>query len=252
MTEAWTKFRSELAIWQAEGLVARFWWRDDDATGFTPGLSRLLALQSATRTPLALAVIPAQADTDLLMHAAPGLCKLQHGVDHINRAAPGEKKSEFPAREDPGLSLERIVEARRRLTSRSPGRVLPVLVPPWNRISAILAARLSEAGISGLSGFGPDLPDCGNLVQLQTHVDIIAWRRDRRFAGADEVLGTATRLLELRRLASAAVAPIGWLTHHAVHDASAWSFLERFFQFTATHSAVEWIGADAIFAAGNS
>ena len=73
MTRAWEQFRDELATWQAEGLAARFWWRDDDATGFTPALSRLLALQSATRAPLALAVIPAQAETELLMHETKGL-----------------------------------------------------------------------------------------------------------------------------------------------------------------------------------
>ncbi len=252
MTRAWEQFRHELATWQAEGLAARFWWRDDDATGFTPTLSRLLALQSATRAPLALALIPAQAETELLVHEAKGLCMLQHGVDHVNRAAPGEKKSEFPARCDQDDHLARIIAARRDLASRSSGRVLPVLVPPWNRINATLATHLHAAGYRGLSGFGLELPGCNGLIQLNTHVDIVAWRRGKSFVGTDEVLGIATTLLEQRRLGKAAHAPIGWLTHHAVHDGAAWDFLERLFALTMTLSSVEWTGADAIFAAGNS
>lgn len=252
MTDAWRQFGDELSRWKLAGLIARFWWRDDDATGFSPALAQLLALQSAARVPLALAVIPAAAETGLLRHEAPGLCLLQHGVAHLNRATSGEKKSEFPAGEDPLRELARLAESRQEVRKRSAGRVLPVLVPPWNRISRALALRLPEAGFAGLSAYGPDLPDRAGLIQLNTHVDIVAWRRDRSFAGTEEVLRTATALLEQRRAGDNSRAPIGWLTHHAVHDAAAWNFLEQLFAVTMPHPAIEWVSARDIFIAGKS
>jgi hypothetical protein len=37
------------------------------------------------------------------------------------------------------------------------------------------------------------------------------------------------------------------LTHHLVHDDAGWRFLERLFEATATHPAVRWLAAEAIF-----
>ena len=37
--------------------------------------------------------------------------------------------------------------------------------------------------------------------------------------------------------------PVGWLTHHAVHDAAAWAFLERLFSVRG----VRWLSAREVF-----
>jgi hypothetical protein len=75
------------------------------------------------------------------------------------------------------------------------------------------------------------------LRQVNTHVDVVAWRRGRRFVGEDEVLISTLR--HLRSMEG----PIGWLTHHAVHDAETWGFLERLF----TLKDVRWRSAAEVF-----
>jgi hypothetical protein len=137
----------------------------------------------------------------------------------VNRAAPGEKKTEFPAAEPDAQALERLAAARERLRKLAGERALPVLVPPWNRIRESLIPLLSRAGFSGLSRDGKAKPVTG-LKQVNTHIDIIAWHEGRRFIGEEQALSAALELMEMTQ-------PLGWLTHHAVHDEAAWRFLER-------------------------
>lgn len=209
MALGWERFAEEV-----ERRKPVFWLRDDDAVAVTPELERLLSFG----IPVALAVIP-----DL---AQPGLFKkkaafLQHGCDHRNRAAPGEKKTEFPARETIPAALERLRRSHERLVSMGGAGVLPVLAPPWNRMRRDLAAELPRIGLRGLSGYGREQPLPG-LTQVNTHVDIVAWHDGKRFIGEDEAARLAMTFVTESR-------PIGWLTHHAVHDEAAWRFLERLF-----------------------
>ena len=222
MALGWDRFAEEVARRKPA-----FWLRDDDAVTVTPALQRLLAFG----VPVALAVIP-----DL---AEPGLFKedvafLQHGCDHRNRAAPGEKKTEFPAGESVPDALERMRRSHERLLSLGKEKVLPVLAPPWNRMRRELAAELPRIGIRGFSSYRSE-PVQG-LVQHDAHVDIVAWRDGKRFIGEEEAA----------RLAMTYVAqdqPIGWLTHHAVHDAATWNFLERLFALRGPR----WVSAAELF-----
>lgn len=210
---------------------ATFWWRDDDAAEYTPALERLLDVD----VPIALAVVPLKATPELFKHLRDNIVVLQHGTDHVNRAAPGEKKTEFPASEPDERALERLAAAARRLKEMSGGRALPVLVPPWNRIRPDLAGKLSAMGLIGLSRDGTAKPVAG-LAQVNTHIDIIAWHDGRRFIGEAEALAAAIELMEM-------TSPVGWLTHHAVHDAQAWRFLERL----ARIEGVRWASAAELF-----
>jgi len=138
-----------------------------------------------------------------------------------------------------------------RLESVAAGRVLPVLVPPWNRLAPGLAPHLAAAGYRGLSTFNvrniTNLPV--GLKQVNTHIDIIDWKATRGFSGTNEALGRAVRLLAAQRLGDAAGhGPIGWLTHHAVHDAAAWDFLERLFEVTGEAAGVGWRSPARLFA----
>jgi hypothetical protein len=97
-----------------------------------------------------------------------------------------------------------------------------VLAPPWNRLRHDLLKQLPAIGIGGVSGYGPRSaaePEPG-LRQVNTHVDIVAWQESRGFIGEDQALALAIRSLSDEE-------PLGWLTHHAAHDAAAWDFLER-------------------------
>ena len=223
MALAWDRFAEEVA--RRKPL---FWLRDDDAVAVTPALQRLVSFG----VPVALAVIPDLAEPELFK--INGVTFLQHGCDHRNRAAAGEKKTEFPATEAIPDALERLRASRERLVAMGGDRVLPVVAPPWNRMRRELAVELPRIGIRGFSGYrGEAVP---NLVQHDTHVDIVAWKAGRRFIGDEE----AARLAMTYVLKDASV---GWLTHHAVHDAAAWSFLERLFALRGPR----WAGAAELF-----
>ena len=135
MTSAWRCFRDELALWSDIGRNVDFWWRDDDATAPTAALLRLVALSHSSQAPLALAVIPADAQLALLDGLPATVTLLQHGLAHRNGAPAGEKKTEFPAGLPVDDALERLRSGWQRLAHHFGTRAMAVLVPPWNRIS---------------------------------------------------------------------------------------------------------------------
>ncbi|MGQ0547234.1 MAG: polysaccharide deacetylase family protein [Betaproteobacteria bacterium] len=210
---------------------AAFWWRDDDAALPTAALERLLAFE----VPIALAVVPLAVVPELFQVLPARVSVLQHGTDHRNRAGPGEKKTEFPAAEPDARALERLAAASQRLRKMAGERALPVLVPPWNRIRETLVASLPRIGFAGLSQDGKAKPVQG-LKQVNTHIDIVAWHAGRRFIGEAQALAAALELMDV-------ASPLGWLTHHAVHDEAAWRFLERLVRL----EGVRWANAPELF-----
>ena len=79
-------------------------------------------------------------------------------------------------------------------------------------------------------------------------MDLIAWRAGRGFAGEAEALAAATAHLAAKREGRAdAGEATGWLSHHAIHDEAAWSFLERLFETLRAAQGVRWLGAEELF-----
>lgn len=256
MSASWAPLEEEIARWRDAGRTVNFWWRDDDANQPGASLARLLRLSAGTGTPLALAVVPQDVHGGLLEGAGALVHVLQHGVTHRNAALAGEKKSEFPLALSVTDALQSLGHGWIRLSEAFPQRCLRVLVPPWNRVScAGLVAGLGPAGYAGLSRFGPRTPApptgaaAATLVEVNTHVDVIDWRGSRGFAGAQVVLAQAVRHLQARRLGQVDPAePTGWLTHHLVHDAATWDFMERLFAFTARQPGLVWQSPSELFA----
>jgi len=240
----------ELARWHDAGRAVDFWWRDDDAAQPNPALSRLLALAQATATPLALAVIPLQAEKELFAGMGSTVSILQHGADHRNRASAGEKKTEFSRTESPQAAMARLAAARRGLAKRAGLRFHAVLAPPWNRLPEALAPHLAAAGFCGLSRYGVRAAALAapGVAQVNTHVDLIAWRSGRGFAGDEACLSRAVQHLAAKRTGGAdAGEATGWLCHHAVHDEAAWVFLERLFEATLRAPCVRCRSAQELF-----
>ena len=245
----WGALAREVDAWREAGREAALWWRDDDAVEPSPALSRLLALRPGC--PLGLAVIPAAARTSLAAGLAGPVDVLVHGFAHANHAPAGERKSEYPAgRVAPG----ELRAGRERLEAIFGGRVLPVFVPPWNRMGEDAAAALPAAGYEAVSGYR-GRPECP-LPRLDTHVDLIDWRRGRRFAGVEAVLGALVAALGARRRAEdrrdlpgsrspclppRPLRPTGVLSHHLVHDAAAWRFLEDLIAWVEETPGVRWV-----------
>lgn len=232
----WGELQAEVQRRRDAGRPVHFWWRDDDASALNPALERALGLSKEHRVPLALAVIPQEADAGLFKLLHEHVSVLQHGTDHRNRAAAGEKKTEYPATESDEAALQRISGGMAKL--RSVDNFLPVLAPPWNRLRSDLLRKLPTIGIRGVSTYGvrASAEPAPGLRQVNTHVDIVAWRRGRRFIGEAQALRLALEHI-------AGEEPLGWLTHHAVHDAAAWEFLARLFALRD----VRWLSAAEAF-----
>ena len=241
---SWQMLEEELARWKDTGRTVDFWWRDDDATAPSAAVRQLLQLSKASGVPLALAVIPLGAKPELF--EALGASVLMHGTDHRNRAAAAEKKSEFPLAEPEVEAIARLAAARERLARLAGASFLPVLAPPWNRFKRSLIGRLRESGLQGISGYGPRQAGEHGVTEVNTHVDIIDWQ-SRRFMGEAAALRAAVKHLAARRNGSVdAGEPTGWLTHHELHDAATWLFLEQLFERTR-RSGVRWAEAKGLF-----
>lgn len=233
MNDGWDALAREVDAWRAGGREVTLWWRDDDATGPSPALARLLALRPDC--PLGLAVIPAAAKASLAGELTDAVDVLVHGFAHANHAPAGARKSEYPAAR---AAPDELRAGRERLEDLFGAQVLPIFVPPWNRMGEDAAAVLPAAGYALLSGYR-GRPE-GPLPRLDTHVDLVDWRGGRRFAGADAVLGTLVDMLAARRGAND-LRPTGVLSHHLVHDLAAWRFLEDLLAWTGEAPGVRWM-----------
>jgi hypothetical protein len=242
---SWQSLDEELARWRDAGREVDFWWRDDDAIAPSALVRQLLQLSKSSGVPLALAVIPLGAAPELF-EALGAATVLMHGTDHRNRASAAEKKSEFPLDESEAEAVARLAAARERLERLAGASFLPVLAPPWNRFKRSLIARLPESGLHGISGYGARQSGEPGVTEVNTHVDIIDWKT-RRFMGEAAALRAAVKHLAARREGSAdAREPTGWLTHHELHEAPTWLFLEQLFERTRKMGA-RWAEAKGLF-----
>lgn len=238
MTE--TLLKARLDALAANGRIVQFWLRDDDAVEPTPALDQLLSLTRRFRVPLALAVIPEPTGEALADHLLQQehVTVTVHGWSHQSYASPGEKKRELGLHRPASVVLGELKQGLDKLRVLHGPRLQPMLVPPWNRIDAALLPALPDLGYQALSVFGREdraLP----LSCLNTHVDVMDWRGTRGGRDADVLFAETTGWLseECERLGA-----IGILTHHLVHDAAVWRFLERLFALTSGHPACRWMG----------
>ena len=259
----WRELEQELEAWARSGRPATFWWRDDDAVEPSPALDRLLDLAASERAPLALAVIPARASSGLaarLAGAGDQIAVLQHGFGHINHAPDGEKHVELNEQRPRAVLREELGRGRAILAALFGERALPVLVPPWNRMTQDLIPELPGLGFRGLSTHTPraTASPASGLIQCNTHVDVLRWKPERGFLGEAAALDLLIRHLSARRHLDEGHAPAedtsldpdeptGLLTHHLAMDEPAWDFMARLLECLARQPAVRWFSATEAF-----
>ena len=235
---------------QDAGKPVRFWLRDDDAVEPGEALDHLLSMTQAHGVPVTLAVIPAFSGEALAQRLTPlpHVDVAVHGWAHVNHAPATEKKQELGAHRPLEEVCAELQRGLQHLQQWHGPQCVPLLVPPWNRISASLIPLLPSIGFQAVSTFA-DI-SFESIPMINTHVDIIDWKADRgRSRGssrdhsrydirasrpADELFAEITA----RLLAGCELT--GVLTHHLVHEPQAWDFLEQLFELTADHPAVEW------------
>jgi hypothetical protein len=249
----WEILQRELDAWAALGRRATLWWRDDDACAASPALARLLDLAATHRVPVAIAAIPARIEPSLgeAIAACGEATIVQHGYAHVNHAPAGERAAELGSHRPLAARLAELARGCERLASTFGERFEPVLVPPWNRIADDSVAKLASAGLGGLSCFAPRArATAEGIAQVNTHVDPIAWRRGRVFAGTLPCIERVVAHLRARRTGEAdADEPTGILTHHLAFADDAFAFVDALLRETSRHPAAAWLDARAAFAA---
>ena len=239
----WQILRDELDRWRNAGITARLWLRDDDAIVPTPALHDLALLTARFRIPTLLAIIPAKTGEPLaeylrdLSHLTPAV----HGWSHANHAQTGEKKRELGLERGREMVLGEMAEAFSRMSDLHGERLVPMMVPPWNRIATELVPELPRLGYRALSVFGSRTFDVQGLAITNTHVDLIDFRGTRACRDHDLLARHIADELSRSRLADRE--PVGILSHHCIGDVSARQFLEKLFSITADGRACRWVDA---------
>ena len=248
----WDDLAKELDHWAAQGQVATFWWRDDDAQHPTAQLDRLLAV--ADGTPLCLAVIPAMADEELAeyLRPYPSVTVLQHGWRHVNRTPAAVTASEYPPhRPVPAVATE-VAAGRVILNGFFGSAALPVFVPPWHGFAADFVPLLADQNIRWLSQKdGISLCPPGAAIRhVNVQVVLMDWSAGR-FGDEAPYLAAMVGHLRARRTGGRPVdQPTGLLTHHLVQDEQSYDFMSRLLEFTGRHLAARWLNGGEVFADG--
>lgn len=236
-TDIWEPLKSELDRWYKAGKVADFWLRDDDAVSPTLALAQLRDLSVRHSVPVTLAVIPEHTGHSLAEYLNDwSLATVAvHGWSHTNFASEHEKKQELGEHRPIAVITAELKAGLNRLAALHDGRFVPVLVPPWNRIAPSLVGTLAGLGFQALSVFGPE--KIGPLPMINTHVDLMDWHGTR---GARDHTALVEDIIHRLQVMFAGGGSMGILTHHLVHDESAWRFLDTLFNQTASHPACRW------------
>lgn len=241
-SDPWQDLAAELDLWAQAGRSIRLWLRDDDAVAPSPALSRLARLSERFDLPVLLAVIPMLAEPDLAkaLEAMPSLLPCQHGTWHRNHAAPGGKKSEFGAQRPADEIDAELRLGSARLKELIGPSLLPVFVPPWNRIDPAIAMSLPALGISALSCFrGFTLPPGTGPTLINTDIDVMDWHGGRVGRAAPALAADIhTQLLARRRREASPDTALGLLLHHRDHDEAGWNALENLLARLRAHPAV--------------
>jgi hypothetical protein len=250
--DPWTLLDAEIDAWHAAGSTPTLWCRDDDACRDTPALRQLFAIAEAHGVPVAVAVIPALLEPNLIGPATTSrvVTVIQHGYAHRNHAGPEERKRELGAHRPRELIAGELARGLGALQSAFGPRFAAALVPPWNRIDPEVIALLPAVGFHGLSTMGPRaaVAPVPGIVQCNAHVDVVAWRGDRQFIGVERAVTRLLRHLRARREGSVdAEEPTGILTHHLVMSGDGWTFLAALMARTQARG-VTWLDARAAFA----
>jgi len=264
----WQNLTDELANWSHEGRVATFWWRDDDACSATPELETLLQISEEFRVPVSLAVIPGKLQVGLRKRIdnTSLISVLQHGYRHKNHAPVAEEKSEYGAHRSVTEMLRELQQGRELLQSEFKDQFYPVLVPPWNRFAVSLVSSLPDLGYTGMSAMwarqasdqgvdqtkvyspGPLVEQTeGQMLQVNTHINPVAWLNDQGFIGENEALEQMVCHLRLRREYPLLDEPTGLLSHHLVQNESTWDFCRQFAERISNDNICHWLGAGDIW-----
>ena len=137
-------------------LPVEFWWRNDDTAYHVNKLKPLAALAKNEGVAVGISTVPKLltecAKTYILQITNANV--LQHGYNHTNHATESERKEELGAHRNTNEVLTELLSGQDKLKLAFDKKLLPVLVPPWNKIETTIVNELPNLGYKGLSCFG--------------------------------------------------------------------------------------------------
>jgi hypothetical protein len=209
-------------------------FRADDIAVTGSRFRQLMDLFYTRRVPLSLAVVPAWLTPPRwqtlkrIGSKAPDLwCWHQHGWRHQNHE-PSGKKQEFGPSRTPEAIEQDLLQGRRRLEDLMEDAFHPIFTPPWNRCSTQTLQLLREnfyQAVSRSTGANPTAP--AGLRDFAVGVDLHtvkatnaaqAWRKLWSTLGQDLAAGYCGIMIHHQRMNTHAVAFLGLLLDHMVHD----------------------------------
>jgi hypothetical protein len=248
--------RQELRSWEAEGLRASLWLRDDDLVRSSERMDAMSRVLERFRLRALVSIIPALMEKDLpsALQDYPYYVPCQHGFAHKNHEPDNAPKAEFgPAR--PLADAEADILAGRQLLTEAFGdRLTAIFVPPWNRITPSLAAKLPQLGINGLSGYTRQLDGAAvpGLAIRDADIDVLNWEMPED--GGVAVMPPAAiserlvMILKNRREHDRwNKIPIGILTHHRAMNSLAWDVVAAVVQETCESGIADWRDPATLF-----
>jgi len=229
----WSPVRAELAKWRRKDLVLPVWWRDDDAIEPTANLELLMRQSEACDVPIHLATVPRNATKALakLVQQHEVLIPVVHGWAHKNYEPSGAARCEFGDSRSVQVRREEAEEGLRRLRVLMGDRVVPMFVPPWNRVSDSFIAELPSLGYAALSTCHSrqTVEAAPGMQQINTHIDPLYWQPSKSMSHPELIIERLTRLLKQRRQGKVDnEEPLGLLTHHLVHGPEVWEFCRQY------------------------
>ena len=253
MSDAWDRVRAELDLWARQKREALFWWRDDDARVVSDQLRATLNVANAFDVVVGVSVIPLKISRGLVSALARETAAqvLVHGYAHENHAPKGQAKREFGGARPLDDILAELASGLTLARDEFGACALPVLVPPWNRIAPRALAQLPRLGYRGISTWKPRLEasPVKGLLQVNTHLDLIDWRRGRVVKDERLIAGLLLRKLRWRRARrQRASEPLGLLTHHEHWNPVKERIVVRLLEVTRQHPAVRWVSPREAFA----
>lgn len=237
---------AELENWISDkGEPRQVWWRDDDTGRDTVALQGLLSLRRKLGVPLVVSVVPSWISQECAeaLSTESDVYVAQHGWDHVDRSLPSQKSIELGGRSDAAFVLGNLRRGAAVLQRMRLPRLLPLLVPPWNRIADDVLAGLCPMGFQSVSTFVRDKRgvDFG-LRHINCHVDPIVWREGKRLMSAAELAEVTIRQLEREGRQ-----PIGLLTHHLDMNDEAFDRVAAYLSALAEHPLVDFVDPRELF-----
>ena len=220
------RLEKEINRLDSENKCMEIWWRDDDLEAPSHSLENMISVSDNINLAPLLAVIPARASKQLVKLL--NQCNINiamHGLNHYNYEPLTRKKAEFGSFRPIEAQWKDLEKGISHLEQLFGDLFLKCFVPPWNRINSELAKTLPSFGISSLSTFSSrkGATPVPGLLQVNTHVDVIDWKENRSFIGAELMAGKiAGELQNCRTGTIENPEPIGLLTHHLMMSIDDW------------------------------